>query len=234
MRRVMAAVFVTWALGSAAAYAGDFELRLGGFFPKADSLLFQDDNELFMPYGRELGGAGVKKSDWASFTGGIEYSWRTAGNLEIGAHVDASSRSLDTAYRKYKRPSTNGPIPQTLELSTVPMGLTARIVTGRKHARFQLYAGIGADLVFWEYKEYGSFIDFGNDDEIVDYDEFDSHGVSPAVHAVAGLRIGITHDILLTAEGKYLKAVEQDMGEDFNNRIDVSGASATIGVHVRF
>jgi hypothetical protein len=230
MRRVMAAVLVTWALGSASAFAGNLELRLGGFFPKADSLLFQDNNELFR---LEDSATGVKKSDWAGFTGGLEYSWRTSGPLEIGVHLDAYSRTLDTAYVKYKRAS-GGPIFQTLRLDTVPLGATARFVTGDKHSRFQLYAGVGADLVFWEYTEDGSFIDFGNDFEIVEFDEFKSHGASPALHGVAGLRVGLNEDILFTAEGKYLKAVEQDMGEDFNNRIDVSGASVTVGVHVRF
>jgi len=231
----MAAVIVTWALGAgASAFAGELELRMGAFQPRADSLLFRDDNELYTPAGGPLGGPGVEKSDWLSFTAGLEYSWRTAGHVEIGMHVDASNRRIDTFYRSYKRPSTNGPIPQTLELTTVPLGGTVRLVSGRKHARFQVYAGLGADVVFWEYQEYGSFIDFGNDYEIVDYDEFHSHGAAPAIHGVAGFRVGLTPDILLTAEGKYLKAAEQDMGEDFNNRMDVSGASATLGIHVRF
>jgi opacity protein-like surface antigen len=223
MRRVMAAVIVLCGLGSAPAFAGSLELRLGSFFPKADSDLFLADEDIFA----------TRKSDWKGFTGGLEYSFGSGRNVELGVHLDGYGKNIDTSYRRHVRQS-GGEIEQTLSPSTAPLGMTLRFVPGRRHARFRPYVGVGADIVFWEYKEAGSFIDFDTN-EIVEFDEFESSGAAPAVHAVAGLRFGITPDIFLTAEGKYLASTTVDMGDDFrNNRINVSGSSATVGVLVRF
>jgi hypothetical protein len=231
MRRVIAAVIVASVLGAGSAFAGSLELRMGKFFPKADSTRFIDDEDLF----------GTEKSDWAGFTGGLEYSWRSGRNFEIGVHLDGYGRSLDTSYRRYTRPS-GAEITQTLELATAPLGVTARYVTGRRHSRLQAYVGVGVDVVFWEYKWTGSLIDFANDFDIVDSSEVKADGATPALHGVVGLRAGLTTDIFITAEGKYLAAASQDMSDDFEvfrqdvapNRINLSGPSATLGIMVRF
>src|SRR5205814_1451731 len=78
MRRVMAAVIVVWGLGSASAFASSLEVRLGSFFPKADSLLFKDDADLY----------DTRKGDWAGFSGGVEFAWRASRNIEMGVHLD--------------------------------------------------------------------------------------------------------------------------------------------------
>jgi hypothetical protein len=124
----------------------------------------------------------------------------------------------------------------------VPIGMTARYVAGRRHARVRPYVGAGVDLVAYEYKETGSFIDFARDGEIVDGDQFKANGAAPGIHGVAGLRFGITPDIFLTAEGKYLATTTVEMKDDFEvfdasiapNKINLGGPSATIGVLIRF
>jgi outer membrane protein W len=225
MRRGMAAVIAVAWLGSASAYAGSLELRIGGFAPDAESTLFLDSEDLFT----------VQKEDWQGLTGGLEYSWNTGRHTELGLHLDGFGTKIHTTDRHFRRAS-GGEIRQTLELHTAPLGMTFRYVFGGRHARLRPYLGIGADVVFWEYEEYGAFRDPVTDD-IIEYDEFLADGAVPALHFNLGLRLAITPDISLTAEGKYLAAAEEEMKDDWiglGNEIDVSGAAFTFGVHVRF
>ena len=235
MRRVIAAIIAVAVLGPVSAYAGSLELRLGGFYPKADSLRFKDNEELFF----------VGKDDWAGLTGGLEYAWNAGRSSELGLHLDGFGRTIGTSYRDYKRGS-GGEVLLDLELNIASLGASYRYVFGRRHARFKPYVGLGADVVFWEYKEVGSRIDFGDCDrfgcEIVEFDEAFADGAVPAAHVMAGLRFAITPDIYLTAEAKYLAAATDEMKDDFGfvppgvapNEINLSGSAATIGLMIRF
>jgi outer membrane protein with beta-barrel domain len=235
MRGVIAAVIVACALVPAGADAGSLELRVGGFYPKADSLRFKDDEELF----------GTRKDDWRGGTGALEYAWNAGRSSELGLHLDGFGRTVNAAYRNYHR-QRGGDILLDLELKTASLGMSYRYLFGRRHARFKPYVGLGADVVFWEYKEVGSRVDFGDCDrigcEIIEFDEAFADGAVPAAHVMAGLRFGITPDIYLTAEAKYLATATDEMKDDFGrvpldvapNEINLSGSSATIGIMIRF
>jgi opacity protein-like surface antigen len=226
MRRLVMVAAVgalAFALAPMRAAAGALDLRAGAFFPRADSNLFDDVNELFT----------ADKDDWVGFTGGAEYSFSVADHVEVGLHVDGYGRTLDTEYRDFERPSGR-PIEQTLKLTTVPVGATLRFVANPSRGAFTPYAGVGADVVFYEYEEFGDFIDFFDDDLPVSSDDFIDSGAAVGFHVAAGLRIPFGDDFSLVAEGRYLWA-KADMGDDFrDNEIDLSGPSATIGINLRF
>jgi hypothetical protein len=93
---------------------------------------------------------------------------------------------------------------------------------------------VGGDLVVYEYKEYGDFIDFFDPELPVIFDSFQSDGVTVGFHATAGLRFYVSDDFAVVGEARYLWA-KDDMDDDFRgNRIDLGGIAATLGVHVRF
>jgi hypothetical protein len=176
----------------------------------------------------------VDKSDWTGFTGGVEYSGRIARNLELGVHVDGYSRSLDTVYRAYTD-ETGRDIPQTLKLEIVPVGFTLRFVAGSRRSTIVPYLGVGADLYYWSYEEFGSFIDFDDPDLAIIDDAFYSNGVTGGGHVVAGLRVHLNHDVSMTGEGRYNWAPTDDMEDDFRSlQVDLSGWSATVGVRIEF
>ena len=103
-----------------------------------------------------------------------------------------------------------------------------------RRGAFTPYFGVGADIVYYEYEEFGEFIDFNSPDLDVRDDYFIDSDATFGLHAVAGLRFPLGDDFSLTAEGRYLWA-KTDMGEDFRlNEIDLSGPSATIGFNIRF
>src|SRR5262245_19445030 len=72
-RMVVVAALAAGGLAAASepAAAAGLDLRAGAFFPRADSNIFDDTEELF----------GAQKDDWIGFTGGVEYSFGVAEHV---------------------------------------------------------------------------------------------------------------------------------------------------------
>lgn len=229
MRRAMSVLTLGLMVAAPAAVsAGGLDLRVGGFFPRAESNLFQDDVSLYT----------VENKDFRGVGGGVEFNVRLARNLELGFHVDGYGRSIDTSYREFVRPG-GGEILQTLKLDIVPVGVSLRIVPTRHHARLAPYLAAGVDLFFWNYEEVGDFIRFVDPSLPIIPDHFRSDGVAPGFHVAGGLRVPLNHDISVVGEVRYQVAKENDMGGDFfratdKNKLDLTGASATLGIHLDF
>jgi hypothetical protein len=209
--------------------ATSLQLRLGGFLPRADSNLFRDDSELYT----------VDKEDWRGFTGGAEFTIEPSDHVEFGLHLDGYSRTVDTNYRNYTRPS-GGEILQSLRLTLVPLGATVRLLPSDRYATLQPYVGVGPDLVFFKYEEFGDFIDFGSEELDIVADHFRSDGMKPGFHVVGGLRVRIGYDFSIVGEARYQWA-KGELGDDFRPqpgqdalRLDMSGLSAVVGLSLRF
>ncbi len=215
--------------GARTAAAGGLDLRIGGYFPRGSETLFTDVRELYL----------VEKSDFYGVYGGVEYNQVVLRNVELAVHFDGYSRSVDTSYRDYVRPS-GAEIEQTLRLQMLPLGVSVRFLPTSKRAKLVPFVGGGVDAVFWEYEEYGDFIDFYDPSLPVIADAFRADGTAFGVHVLGGFRAYINRDFAIVAEGRYQWA-EDDMGGDFApnapglvNRLDLSGATFTVGLHVRF
>ena len=234
MSRATAAVLLAlglMALSPAAGWASGLELRIGAFFPRGESDLFVDDNELYSRAG-EL--AGVTPNHFDGLYGGVEYSFNVAKKLEMGISIDGYGKTIPTVYRDFTRPD-GSEIEQNLRLFTIPLGLSLRFLPRDRFATVQPYVTIGADVIFYQYEEFGDFIDFFSDNLDIRTDSFESDGAAFGGHAAVGLRIPIGHDFAITAEGRYQFAERKRMEEDFDqNIIDVNCASATIGIRLRF
>ncbi len=211
------------------ANASGLDLRLGGYFPRGNDTLFQDDRNLYL----------VEKSDFYGVYGGIEYNQVLMNNVELGISLDGYSRTVATSYRDYERPG-GGEIMQSLKLNMVPLGVSIRFVPTSKRARIAPYVGGGVDAIFYHYEESGDFIDFFDPELPIAGDTFVSDGTAFGFHVLGGLRVYINHDIAIVGEGRYQWA-KDDMGDDFApnesglvNRLDLSGATFTVGVHIRF
>jgi opacity protein-like surface antigen len=209
--------------------AGGLDLRIGGFFPRGNETLFQDDRELYF----------VEKSDFYGVYGGIEYNHVLIDNVELGVHLDGYGRTVDTSYRDYTRPSGDE-ILQSLKLTMAPLGVSIRFVPTSKRARIAPFVGGGVDAIFYKYEEFGDFIAFDDPDLPIVADAFVSEGTAFGFHVLGGVRVYVNRDIAIVGEGRYQWA-KDDMGDDFSpnepgliNTIDLSGATFTVGVHIRF
>jgi opacity protein-like surface antigen len=209
------------------AEAGSLDLRGGAFFPRAESNLFFDDAELYLRDGRP-----IERSDWNNAIGGFQWNQEIAPLLEIGFSVDFFQRTLQTSYRDYVS-SSGREILQTLQLNMAPMAVQLRLGPTRR-GQISPYVAVGGDLVYYEYEEYGDFVDFDDPSHPIVPDAFISQGVTPGFHVAGGVRFPVSDDFSINAEGRYQWA-EDDMGDDFRgNRIDLSGASVTVGLNIRF
>jgi outer membrane protein with beta-barrel domain len=241
MSRATAAVLALGlvAASPAAGWASGLELRIGGFFPQGHSDLFDDVNELYTPESRRnectaTSCPGVRTNDFDGVYGGAEYSFNVAEHVEMGISLDGYSRTIPTFYREQTRPNGDD-IFQELRLTVVPLGVSLRVLPLDRHAAIQPYATIGADVFFYQYEEFGDFIDFFSNNLDISSDSFKSDGAVFGGHAAAGLRIPLGHDFAITAEGRYQFAQKKTMDDDFDrNRLDLNGASATIGIRLRF
>jgi opacity protein-like surface antigen len=241
MSRTAAAVLALGVVAAspAATWASGLELRIGGFFPRAQSDLFGDVSELYTPDSRRdectaTTCPGVRKEDWNGVYGGAEYSFNVADHVEMGISLDGYSKRIPTIYRDFSRPNGND-IEQELKLTVVPLGVSLRVLPLDRYAAIQPYATVGADVFFYQYEEFGDFIDFFSDGLDISADSFKSNGALFGGHAAAGLRIPLGHDFAITAEGRYQFAQKRRMSDDFDlNRLDLNGASATIGIRLRF
>ena len=234
---------------SSPASAGGLDVRLGAFVPRARDCgvpldepakytLFQDVCDLFIVSTPE-GARPVSKEDWVGFTWGIEYNHVLAKNLEVAVHVDGYQKTVQTSYRDWTRPDGSD-IFQTLRLNITPFGLTFQLVPTSKRTKVAPFIGGGIDLFYWKYQEFGDFIDFFDPDLPVYEDNFISSGVAFGFHATGGVRFYLNRDFAIVVRGVYQWA-EADMGGDFSpnepgliNRLDLSGAGLTFGLHVRF
>jgi outer membrane protein with beta-barrel domain len=227
------------AASPAAGWASGLELRLGGFTPRGQSNLFDDVGELYTPDSRadecsQTSCPGVRRRDFSGVYGGAEYSFNVAPHLEMGISLDGYGRDIPTSYRDSVR-DDGSEISQTLRLVVIPLGVSLRLLPLHRYAAVQPYVTIGGDVFFYRYEEFGDFIDFFDDTRPISSDSFVSEGAVFGGHAAAGLRVPIGHDFAITGEVRYQFASRKQMNDDFSlNQIDLTGASATIGVRLRF
>jgi len=117
----------------------------------------------------------------------------------------------------------------------MPVGLSLRVLPLDRFAPVQPYVTVGGDVIFYQYEEFGDFIDFFSRNLDISSDSFKSDGAAFGGHAAAGLRVPLGHDFAITGEVRYQFAQKKQMGDDFrNNRLDLNGPSATLGVRLRF
>lgn len=205
------------------ARASGIEIRVGGMQPRAKSILFDDSVALY----------DVEKKDFAGAFGGIEFTKNLAPNIELGLSIDGYGREIPSVYRDFTRPSGRE-IEQTLRLVIVPASAIVRLLPSGRYRTFTPYVGAGVSAIYWQYEEFGDFIDFGDRDRPVVFDSFKSTGTTTGIVLNAGLRYRINEDFQVTADFRNFSG-KQKMGGDFApNEIDVSGAAFTLGFRLTF
>lgn len=222
---VVGALIGAFLMGSAAneASASGFEVRIGGMVPRAKSILFDDSITLYE----------VEKKDFAGVFGGIEFTKNLASNVELGLSVEGYGRELPTNYREFTRPSGRE-IEQTLRFVVVPASAIVRLLPSGRYRTFTPYAGVGVAALFWQYEEFGDFIDFDARDFPVVFDSFKSTGVTAGLVLNAGLRYRINEDFQVTADVRNFSGKQKMSGDFSPNEIDVSGTAFTLGFRLTF
>lgn len=204
---------------------GDFgalRFRLGILQPQADSQFWDD-------YFTDFTGS---SGDFEDLVFGIDYLWRNSrqSGLLFGGSFYEGQTTL--GYRDWES-LEGGAINHltTLRLSDLTAAYLWRF--GRTGAR--PYVGVGGGLLWWQFREDGSFIDFGSPDLPIIYASYLADGTTWELFGLAGFDIPLSYRWSFFFEGRYRWA-EAELNRDFSGfgTIDLSGVELAGGISWNF
>jgi hypothetical protein len=213
-----------------------FQIRFGAFMPSGDSDFWEDTEDFFT----------LDVSDFDGFMLGLTYVRPVSNEVEIGFNADFYEETVRSDYRDWVDEDGFAIFHDT-QLSLVPITADVRFIPGGRYRirpggrhivkPFFFYLGAGVGLTFWEYKEYGDFLDFTFDPPAVFGDGFVDDGVAFEAHVLAGVELPVSRMTNLLFETRY-SASEDDLGGDFSGLpgtdLDLGGSSIYVGLSFRF
>ena len=212
-----------------------FQIRLGNFSLEGDSDFWDATEDVFT----------LEASDFDDFILGLTYVHSISNQMELGVNWDFFEETELSAYRDFVD-SAGFAILHDTELSMAPLTVDVRFIPGGRYRirpggrhipKPLFYIGVGGGLNFWEYQEFGDFLDLTLDPPEIFLDHFSDDGVAFEAHALAGVEIPVGRGSNILFEGRYSKS-EDDLGGDFSELLetdlDLSGTSIYAGFSYRF
>lgn len=210
-----------------------FQVRVGSFMPEGGGRFWDDTENVFT----------LDISDFDDFNLGVTYLKGWGNHFEFGFNVDFYEATVLSEYRDFIDGS-GFPIFHDTRLTTVPLTADIRFIpggrfnkpgAGRFASRPMLYVGAGAGVNFWEYEEFGDFIEFDLPGQPISFGIFEDRGTAFETHVLAGFEFPISPRVNLLGEGRYSWS-DDKLQEDFAGfgKIELGGASANVGVSIRF
>ncbi|MEZ5290573.1 MAG: hypothetical protein R2745_05795 [Vicinamibacterales bacterium] len=179
-----------------------------------------------------------KKAFNAPVIGG-RLGWSVTPSLDVAVLYERAQSSTPSEYRDF----VDGdllPIQQTTERKEDHIGLSVRwslVPSGRRISRFAWipraitpYVGGGAGAVRYQFRQYGSFVDFQT---LRVFDAtFASEGWAPSAHALAGLDVRVYRRLYVGADARYTWS-RATLGADFVDFAPISLAGLRVGGNVK-
>jgi len=206
-------------------------MYMGVFEPQGDSDLW-DFNEEFTTQ---------DVVDFDDFIGGISFGVPLGRFADMDFGTSFYDGHADVVYRDIFTVDGDK-IHQEHRLQLMPfevsfkLFLIPRVSSGGHLYPLVPYLGGGGGILLWRYREEGLFVDDIEDPFFVFADDRETRGVTPTLHALAGMEIQFTPAAVMFFEGRYHWA-EDDLGSDFDSAFDdfdLSGFSLTAGFTWRF
>lgn len=206
-----------------------FQIRLGVFLPDGGGQVWDDNAAVFT----------LDANDFDDSVVGFSYVHSLNNNLEAGFNVDFFDATVISEYRNFVD-GAGFPIFHDTRLEVVPFTVDVRFLPfgryGSNNARRPVfYVGGGGGLSFWEYEEYGDFIDFASPMLDIFGADFRDSGTTTELHALAGFELPVSPSFNVLFEGRYSWA-DDDLGGDFAGlgNLELGGASVQAGAAFRF
>lgn len=209
--------------------AAFFGFRMGRFFPRLDSDLFDMVTE-------ELT---LEKSDFRSWDLGFDGGFSMNERFDLVISFDSSTSRRDSEFRYYID-EYGEPITQTTTYSQAPLTVGIRFLPmprGRQVGRYAYlpspvvpFLSGGGGILWYHFRQHGYFVD-SSTLEIFHADLYSS-GSTPVIYLGGGADIRIFRSAYLTLDLRYSWA-NDDLEGDFVGfePIDLSGLRLTAGVH---
>jgi len=210
---------------------GSVSFRIGGFWPSADSDLWNENFSLLT----------LTKEDFNNFIVGVEFNWFASRILTVGFAIDYYKKTVGSNYLDYTDDLGNE-LFQDISLEVVPITVTAKFMPlgngspgfrGGRGSPIVPWVGAGVGVYAFRYEEIGEFIDF-NDMSIIE-GEFLTEDGAFGFHVAGGVMVPIGLDWDVFGEARYAW-VKGDLSEDFLgfDPLDMGGLSAVFGLSYRF
>ena len=184
----------------------------------------------------------VEKGDFSTPAMMGEVGFTITSRIQASGGVEFSRQTIGSEYRRFLD-NRGEPINQKTTLSQTDVSGSVRIALldrGRSISRLAFvpraiapYAGAGAGVYFYEFKQIGDFVDFAT--LRVFPDVFRSQGWTPSAHVFGGTEVRLRRQLFLDVEGRYVWA-HGDLGPDFVgfDGIDLDGFRLSTGVSIVF
>jgi hypothetical protein len=181
-----------------------------------------------------------KDFDSPGFAVDVGFAITPRTDIQVGLELNRVSRQSE--YRDYVD-NLFEPIQQTTTLNATHIVGSVRYALmpkGREvgrlawiPSRWVPYAGAGAGVIYWQFKQNGDFVDF--QDLSVFGDAFRSDGWTPTMHVYGGVDVKLYRALYGTVQARYTKA-SGGLSSDFIDfdPIDLSGFRLSAGINVLF
>lgn len=190
----------------------------------------------------------LERSDFNGFNVGADLAYSLRPRLDLTFSGGYARSKSPSESRKYVG-TDDLPIAQTTVFSRLPLtvGLKGYLLPRGEAigslawipSRFSPFIGAGGGAVRFAFEQEGEFVDEASENLDIFRDEFIANGWAPTAHVLGGFDLAISPRWGLTTEARYSwgrGVLGEDIDDDFQgfHRIDLSGLSATMGLHVRF
>ena len=213
-------------------------IRAGASFNRANGEIYNTFNK-FLTLGDSSYDSGVFAMDVAV---------RTTSWLDVVFGFEYSGDFEKSEFRHFVEMPSRAPIEQQTRLTQVPLTVSLKLFPFRRgrqvgdyawiRSRVVLYLGGGIGGTYYQLKQKGDFVDFGDEtimgDEIIFESVIESDGFVFSKHAFVGLDFKLSKNFGLVFEGRYhwANATLKEDFEDFDP-IDLNGARAMAGFNFR-
>jgi len=187
----------------------------------------------------------LNKRDFGSLTLGGDVGFRITSKLELTLDAGYSRSSHKSEFRNFVD-NNDLPIEQTTTFERIPLTANLKLhlaPTGRSigrlawiPSRFVPYVGGGVGVMSYRFRQQGDFVDFNTNAVFTSNLDTQEDGRDWAFvqQAMAGVEYNFSPMFGLTLDARYLHG-RGNLGTAFTgyDRIDLSGASASVGLSMR-
>ena len=212
-----------------------FDLRGGYSAASAGSDVFDDVTSQLT----------LNKRDFGSLTVGADVAFRVTSQVDLTLDAGYSRSSHQSEFRNFVD-NNNLPIEQTTTFERIPLTANVKVhlaPTGRSIGRLAWipsrvvpYVGGGVGLMSYRFRQQGDFVDFNTNDVFNSTFDTQDDGRDWAFiqQVMAGVDYNFSPMFGVTLDARYLHG-RGDLGTAFSgyDKIDLSGASASVGISVR-
>ena len=190
----------------------------------------------------------LERSDFSALNVSTDLAYSVRPRLDLALSAGYARSKAPSEFRRYVG-TDDLPITQTTEFVRIPLTASLKaylLPRGRTigslawiPSRFSPYVGVGGGAMRFSFEQEGEFVDQESENLDIFRDQLVSDGWAPTAHVLGGFDFSLSPRWGLSTEARYSWGrgdMLNDIDDDFQgyHRIDLSGLSATMGLHVRF